>query len=320
LVVIAIIGILVALLLPAIQAARESARRTQCKSNLKNLTLGLINYHDTAKSFPPGVSQVHPTYDSTANVAQGNWSWGALILPYVEESALHTRIQVGDLSLAQSLDVPDHLMAMEGSVPVYRCPSETGPITNGERPIAGVTLPETPIAASSYVGVNSSGELRRDAGMPEDNLANGIFVRQKGTSLRKIIDGTSKTAILGERAWETNATSNDGMVLGRAGVVFGIRGVRHASEEGLADAMGCGRYQINYSTSGITNAPSFARRGFSGQHPGGVQFALADGSVHFIAENIEGDFDADQIAISSKVDSPWEALLGINDGVAVGTF
>src|SRR3954469_24840271 len=90
LVVIAIIGILVALLLPAIQSAREAARRTQCKSSIKNLALALQNYHDSRKSFPPGSLWVNPTPPSADGAeVKGNWSWGALILPFVEETAVY---------------------------------------------------------------------------------------------------------------------------------------------------------------------------------------------------------------------------------------
>src|SRR5436853_5111533 len=91
LVVIAIIGILVALLLPAIQSAREAARRTQCKSSAKNIGLALQNYHDTRKSFPPGVVQVYPTPPAVKpDVDYGNWSWNAFILPYIEEAAVYS--------------------------------------------------------------------------------------------------------------------------------------------------------------------------------------------------------------------------------------
>jgi prepilin-type N-terminal cleavage/methylation domain-containing protein/prepilin-type processing-associated H-X9-DG protein len=319
LVVIAIIGILVALLLPAIQAAREAARRTQCKTSLKNLSLALLNYHDSVKKFPPGVVQVHPTPPSVVDSKLGNWGWGALILPFVEETALHSQIRVSDLDLASSLDIPENLLAMQATVPVFRCPTETGPTTNIERVIDSVNGLETDIAISSYVGVNSSNELRRNRGEP-DREANGIFINTIGTQLREITDGTSKTAILGERSWETDLTRSDGQVLGRAGVVFGIRGVRDNSEVGFADAMGCGRYAINYSSNSDTKSASFARRGFSSQHQGGAHFALADGSVRFIADTIDGGFGADQIAINDEVDTPWEALLSINDGIATGEF
>lgn len=322
LVVIAIIGVLVALLLPAIQAAREAARRTQCRSNIKQMVLGLHNYESANKSFPPGCQQANPapTVSASGNINStstnlGNWSWSALILPYVEQGALYNQIGVSKTDLAHAMDTPSLLAVMQTPLAVYRCPTETGPPTNEERPIGNSTGVESPLASSTYVGVNGSSELRRDSGdltVGSTNVANGIFYRIKGTKTKEISDGLSNTLIVGERAWETTQSNENGIVTGRAGVVFGIRGVREASEEGLADSMGCGRYRMNAS-----NLPDakYHRRSFSSQHPGGAHFGVADGSARFIVDSIDGDFGADDVGLDVAVDSPYEALLGKNDGV-----
>jgi prepilin-type N-terminal cleavage/methylation domain-containing protein/prepilin-type processing-associated H-X9-DG protein len=324
LVVIAVIGILVGLLLPAIQAAREAARRTECKNNAKNITLALLNYHDTYKSFPPGVVQANPPppppLPAAADSRLGNWSWSALILPFVEEDPLYDLIDVANTDLATSMDEPANLAAMQRAVLIFRCPTDTAPTFNEERLINSAADVPSPLSTSNYVGVNSSGELRRDPGLPEDSEANGMFVRIKGRKLKEVTDGTSHTAMIGERTWESKLPSG-GEVLSRGGVVFGIRGVRHASEQGLADGMGCGKYQLNYSsTSGGIMSQSRARRGFSSAHPGGAHFSMADGSVQFISDTIEGDFDANQMTITDTVDTPWEALLGINDDFSSSEF
>jgi prepilin-type N-terminal cleavage/methylation domain-containing protein len=325
LVVIAIIGVLVALLLPAVQAAREAARRSQCKNNLKQMVLGLHNYESAQKTFPPGVVQANPAPTVTgtgninsANTNLGNWSWSALILPYVEQGALYNQIGVAKTDLAHAMDTPAVLAAMQIPLTTFRCPTENGPPTNEERPIGNSTGTELPLSTSTYVGVNSSSELRRDPGdldASTTNIANGIFVRIRGMKIKEIADGLSNTLIVGERAWETNAAKDGELVMGRGGVVFGVRGVRENSEEGLADSLGCGRYRINASA---LPDPKYHRRSFSSQHPGGAHFANGDGSVRFINDTIDGDFGPDDIGVDVTVDSPYEALLSKADGLTIG--
>jgi prepilin-type N-terminal cleavage/methylation domain-containing protein len=94
LVVIAVIGVLVALLLPAVQAAREAARRSSCQNNLKQLGIGLHNYHDALQTFPSGWIE-HPTGNYEA------WAWGSLLLPYLEQSALSDKLGVTRGTLEQ---------------------------------------------------------------------------------------------------------------------------------------------------------------------------------------------------------------------------
>jgi prepilin-type N-terminal cleavage/methylation domain-containing protein/prepilin-type processing-associated H-X9-DG protein len=324
LVVIAIIGILVALLLPAIQAAREAARRTQCKSNIKNIALALQNYHDARKSFPAGSLWANPAPPSTDGAElKGNWSWGALVLPYVEESALYDSISVSKIDLAKSLDIPANVTAMQSPIVVFRCPSDIAPVVNEERPITTASGAAKALVTSNYVGVNSSSELRRERGAP-GKFANGIFILAKGTRIKEITDGTTHTAILGERAWESKVIANDpdttdGIVRSKAGVVVGVRGVRDKSALGLADGMGCGKFQMNFASATGSIPASKAGQGFSSPHTGGAHFAMADGSVQFVSDTIEGDFDSNQWTITDTVDSPWEALLGINDGYSLNT-
>lgn len=318
LVVIAIIGVLVALLLPAIQAAREAARRTQCKNGLRQISIALQNHHDAKKRFPAGCKHENPPPPAVDNSYLGNWNWVAMLLPYLEQVALYDRIGVSDTDLATALDNPNKRDAMQTPLAVLLCPTTASPVVNEERPIQSAGGQKYALTTSDYVGVNSSNELRRYRGTPGKS-ANGVFTLEKGTRIREITDGTTNTLIVGERSWETTLPGSDGFVLGRAGVAFGIRGVRDNSEVGFADAMGCGKYAINYSSSNPTKSNSFARRGFSSRHPGGANFAFADGSVTFIADEIDGGFDSDQIAATQTVDTPWEALLGIDDGIVVDT-
>ena len=93
LVVMAIIGLLVGLLLPAVQAARESARRSQCTNNLKQIGVGLHNFHDAKRYFPPGYidGNTNPTSTPDNDLGPG-WGWASYLLPYLEEDNVYSQI------------------------------------------------------------------------------------------------------------------------------------------------------------------------------------------------------------------------------------
>jgi prepilin-type N-terminal cleavage/methylation domain-containing protein len=93
LVVIAIIGVLVSLLLPAVQAAREAARRMQCSNNLHQIGMGMHNYHDVFLAFPVGVTN---SVAGNGNGSNGNWTWPARLLPFVEQGTLYDQLRVGE--------------------------------------------------------------------------------------------------------------------------------------------------------------------------------------------------------------------------------
>lgn len=114
LVVIAIIAILVSLLLPAVQQAREAARRSQCKNNLKQIGVALHNYHGAHKLFPPGWIPA-----AGSMTAPASWAWSAMIPPQLEQAPLYAALGVGTLSTPPP---PGHLN--DRVVPTYICPSD----------------------------------------------------------------------------------------------------------------------------------------------------------------------------------------------------
>ena len=323
LVVIAIIGILIALLLPAVQAAREAARRSQCSNNLKQLGLALHNYNDSFKCFPSG----------WLTKAAGNnynlWGWSALILPYIEQTALHDQIDVGDVSLedlALALRSGTTVGVLSQPVASFRCPSCDGPATNTLRDQfpwqAGAGTGH--LATSNYVGATDTWLTNEPTGTGNPRSEMGLFREDSDYSFASIRDGSSNVIALGERVYFIRTDTGTDYSAGAA-VLFGVR--RRNAEANRADQVACGCPGINHE---VDTSAGRARRGFSSNHPGGAQFALADGSVRFISETI--DFDG-QAAVSGEegttcvddpllrdVDTTFEQLIAIMDGAVVSDF
>lgn len=320
LVVIAIIGILVALLLPAIQAAREAARRTQCVNNLKQLGLAMHNYHDTYQKFSMGLISTTRT-GGLGNA--GRWGWSAYMLPYVEQGALYRECRIqGDINwwtYGQAVGNGTVRSMMRQAQPAYRCPSDIGPATNTWRTKDDNSTPAVArdVALSNYIAVNSSDQLRPNFGSPlatNPQGADGMFARNDCCRMADVIDGTSNTLMLGERAWAVRRP-NGNLGYGHAACVFGANDDVGANDRGLADVLGCVQFRINHNTgSNWPDDNNGANRSFSSLHPGGAIFCLADGSVRFIQDTIEWDDDDDPRT------SLLERLAAKDDGGEVGKY
>jgi len=337
LVVIAIIAVLIALLLPAVQQAREAARRSQCKNNLKQLGLALHNYVDAHKVFPPGYAlqfdtPATTTADWKAQITSANgssgWGWGACVLPFMEQAALYNTISPGVYKIKQSLDNATLLQAMRQPLAGYRCPSDTAPALNLSKVVNGGSTRAT--ATSNYVGCNSSrqwhssdgawingigiGEISEWSGSPSSSSGpNGIFWRNSSVGFRDITDGSSNTMLVGERAWELPNPVGTAYACA-AGNVFGTSTYNEQSSP--HGSLGSTAGPLNFQNANCN-------RGFSSRHTGGVQFVFADGSVHFISENIDQRLSYPQRTNASLiyvVDSTLERLIARDDGQVIGEF
>jgi prepilin-type N-terminal cleavage/methylation domain-containing protein len=321
LVVIAIIAILIALLLPAVQQAREAARRSQCKNNLKQLGLALHNYHDSSGLFPPGfVAQNGSlTTNDTAEPAQsgGNWSWGAYVLPMVDQGALYNQLNVGPSTCLQAMSTGSTLTLMSQPVSAFLCPSDpnSGRVTMSFKNASSATVSPAP-ALSNYIAANHPNDIFRSvAGTSVTSL--GMFYMNSSVRFRDITDGTSNTIAIGERCdvLRNGITGTDiaqgtvysGSLRTQAGCVFCTRGTREKSSLGIRDVLGSGLYAINGPSSiAVGSAESVAARSFSSSHTGGAQFTLGDGSVRFISENVNLTL--------------FRNLISYGDGSTVGEF
>ncbi|MCA9123088.1 MAG: DUF1559 domain-containing protein [Planctomycetaceae bacterium] len=326
LVVIAIIGILVALLLPAVQAAREAARRMQCSNNLKQFGIACHNYHDTYKKIAPGfLSKRNATGGKINDI--NLWSWGALVLPFIEQQPLHQQLDVGNIHLESLTPGTARHNAMRVPIAAFRCPSDVGPELNSARQRfnwAGGGATNKRIATSNYVGVNGAWNPDANGGLRQER---GIFIEDDGRAFRDITDGTSNVLMIGERRWQYKSQENPPAIRTQeAAVVFGIR--RRNDVNQRSDVLGGGRIKLNYTVANTADK----RRGFSSEHPGGAQFVLADGSVRFVAETIEfSDTNNNEVLqdtaaergpvstgnTSSPLRSLYQKLCAIQDGEPV---
>jgi len=182
LVVIAIIGVLISLLLPAVQSAREAARRTQCKNNLRQIGLSLLLHHDAKGKFPVGcVDQRNST-----NPGGKRLCWLAAILPYLEQRPLWEQID-----FTKAYDSTENAQAASTQLSVYLCPSTSRTTEDREGAYAVSTTPgNLPRGATDYGGLFGTTEV--------DPITNGIFIYNTAISIREITDGTTKTLAIAE--------------------------------------------------------------------------------------------------------------------------
>ncbi len=276
LVVIAIIGILVGLLLPAVQAAREAARRMQCGNNLKQQVLAMHNHHDTFKRFPAALQIGQTWYSTTARnpppsgVAANGYpndgpffSWMYHILPFVEGSTLYNSFNRTQWPWWQG---PSGKRWNAVINPTFVCPSDNrgGTVWDGGADKAALT---------SYMGVTGTNQFREAAG--QDGI---LFVNAK-VRMGDITDGTSNTLCIGERppsstldyGWQW-AGSGDFPYFGATDVVLGVH--ERSAISALPDFFRPGKIQ---------DPQDLHRYHFWSLHPGGGNWALADGSVRFIS-------------------------------------
>jgi prepilin-type N-terminal cleavage/methylation domain-containing protein/prepilin-type processing-associated H-X9-DG protein len=270
LVAITVVGLLIALLLPAIQAARESARRTQCASNLKQLGLALMSYHAQRRSFPAG----YTSGSSSTGVETGpGWGWAARSLPFLEQSTLWNSID-----FRQPIESTVKTKRSE-LIPNLLCPANelTRPTWPAEmRDAAGNPMSLIcSVAFCAYVGMYGSTD--------DPPLGDGIFFRNSHVRFQDITDGTSQTIAVGERAY----------LLGNAtwvGAVTGASMFPDSYDHTIAVPHLKPSSAMVLSHAGLgngPNSPTSELNQFYSLHGTGVNFVFADGHVVFLPETID---------------------------------
>jgi prepilin-type N-terminal cleavage/methylation domain-containing protein/prepilin-type processing-associated H-X9-DG protein len=277
LVVIAIIAILIGLILPAVQKAREAAARTQCKNNLKQIGLAFHNYHSAQGRFPPGFTS-QAAYTDGPSLGPG-WGWGAYLLSYLEQDNLYRQI-----NFTKDITDPANAQARVTSLSVFLCPSDSPP-----RPVTTVSdgsgNPICDVAFGNYVGMAGVYEV---SGYPDtSNGSPGVLLRNSKVRVTDITDGSSNTLFVGERAWMWQ-----GRV--RSPVTTWVGAVTNAViPQTLNPALG---FEVE-GVMVLTNAGTVAEgrvpnntldhvEDANSNHSQGVNFLFGDGSVRSIQNSV----------------------------------
>ncbi|HWL07853.1 MAG TPA: DUF1559 domain-containing protein [Planctomicrobium sp.] len=294
LVVIAIIATLVALLLPAVQQAREAARRSQCKNNLKQLALAMHNYHDTYSIFPTGIFYTGPQGHHCGHGLRGS-TWFHQILPFIEQSAFYhqylaPRMQADSCYASGSnwnnevFNVP--AVAKNTRFNVFMCPSDP---SRGGLSTSGFM--------GNYIASAGSTHFGQGAGRNHGLDLNGMFFRQSALRMRNVTDGTSRTMLMSEGIirGKTSAVSNGNAGDYWSGLWLGsIFSALEPPNTLVADRNhGCRSTEwptapctaVGESAGEANTYVVFARS----NHTGGVQVSFMDGSVQFVSSYIDRD-------------------------------
>ncbi len=279
LVVIAIIGILIGLLLPAVQSAREAARALQCQNNLKQLGLALHGYHDVHQCFPGVATTIwsDPTKSSKYNM---EISWLYPIMPHLEQTAVYEEMKKTSNAYHPTLS-----KQLAG---VFVCPSD------GQNEFDYVN-PGSQHRTTNYNAVMGPG--RDDhfvAGTDSSGYGiaatDGVIYLYSATRIADIRDGTTNTLLVGEhltdlRLWSKGRWNNPPAIYQGKNIAYPIN-----TDEKIL----CYRYSTKPGGCPDSSVPvEFNNTVFGSRHVGGAHFAMADGSVQFLNELISFDLYQD---------------------------
>ncbi len=339
LVVISLIGILIALLLPAVQSAREAARRAQCANNLKQLALGVLNYENIHGGLPPAVTlspDVRVPPDSTINWDK---SYLVRILPQVEQQPLYDACNQN-----LSIFAWEHDTVRSSFISLFSCPSDSS--TSARRPASMTYLAETGVVSPGVVwkvGYTNYGAIlgslitlaypdfpnAQPRSQAQRNQEDGAFPSDRSLPISSLLDGTSNTLLLGERRldWLRNVNGT-GLVQTRAGQWY----VGELGQTLLTTI-----YPMSLKISGFRydwDSVPVSAGWVNSAHPSDANVALADGAVRFVKETVSSwpiDMKTltsagilvdqrDGLYLNLPARGIWQALATRNGGEPIGDY
>ena len=299
LVVIAIIAMLVTLLLPAVQAARESARNTQCKNNLKQIGLSCLNYESANGELPgfngeqPPVIVNFPVNARARAVAARDYTkggnWMLQVLAFMEDVALSETLT--ELSLARSFkpNDPNVAAAVATPIPSFYCPTRREvrayPLHRAYR------LRYGKLGARSDYAMNGGATKGRVSGNTITVLNDGVWMVGKRATMKNLLDGTSKSYLVGEKAMDSlKYTTGDGIG-------------DHAPVAGLIDSRGAANAYVRYAArrpAPDANDNCLGCHDFGSAHREGWNAVMCDGSVRQLSYGNSWDVHRALASISGE--------------------
>jgi len=333
LVVIAIIGILIGMLLPAVQQVREAARRITCGNNIRQLALACHNFESSFMHFPPGLQRSArvtpersrdrpflPNPDDAGGLSAFKLGWGMCLLPFVEQQNLFDSFRDATESWSIQWDDPtdqaicqndNHCAA--NAIPFFICPSDSSPDGDFNAAYTHRDIrPDFLFGKSNYVACTGAGRSAEEGEFIAPtksirNLSEGVFGLNSRTTFGDISDGTTNVILFGERTSQTQIEAGGSEDHGNYGAIWAGSPNANADVTPYPDGSTRARSQEsavlgfmfstspeNWSING-NDAPRSITNSF---HSGGANVSLGDASTHFFSENLTTSVLADYAQMS----------------------
>ena len=279
LVVIAIIGILIGMLLPAVQSVREAGRRITCANNIKQLGLAFHVCESSMEELPPG-------WDTLG------WTWGAFILPYIEQQNLFNLLVPEEFGDGQwqcqgGVCSTPNSMAAGQAISTFKCPTSPLPTnwpTSYNNILNRAISDYRANAGSLATSDNTSGQVAGTLNLRDDDEQDGVFFGSTNIKFRDINDGLSTTVFLaeslGDPAFVKDSQGMDHWAIGSPQI---------DGNNEFSEVVGTGYFQVNLRLREPDSLGQWMELSFGSYHPGGLNMVFGDGSVQFVNESINLD-------------------------------